>query len=146
MCRDARPLHPRYLLRRARSGRPAQADHSKQTARADLPKSTDPGHALWQRDFTGTSGLVSFAFRDDDLAAAHVFVDALRFFGIGALWGGCESLALIAAPERLHEHNYWQGTTPVVRLHIGLEDPVDLKSDLAQAFAVAATRRERMAA
>lgn len=106
----------------------------------------DPGHALWRRDFTGASGLVSFAFRDGDVAAAHAFVDALRFFGIGASWGGYESLALIAAPERLHEHSYWQGTTPVVRLHIGLEDPVDLKADLTQAFAVAASRREQVAA
>jgi len=95
----------------------------------------DPGHALWKRDFTGASGLVSFEFRDADVAAANAFVDALSLFGIGASWGGYESLALIAAPERLREHSHWTGRRPVVRLHVGLEDPQDLVADLARAFA-----------
>ena len=95
----------------------------------------DPGHALWARDFSGANGLVSFAFAEGTpVAAAHAFVDALRRFGIGASWGGYESLALLAAPSRLQEHSYWAGTAPVVRLHIGLEDPHDLVADLAQAF------------
>lgn len=94
----------------------------------------DPGHALWQRDFSGASGLVSFEFRHADNAAAHAFVDALALFGIGASWGGYESLALIAAPERLREHSHWNGSGPVLRLHVGLEDPQDLIADLAQAF------------
>ncbi|HEY0200108.1 MAG TPA: cystathionine beta-lyase [Burkholderiaceae bacterium] len=96
----------------------------------------DPGHALWKRDFTGASGLVSFAFRNAGPGAGEAFIDALHYFGIGASWGGYESLALVAAPERLREHSYWQGgTQPVVRLHIGLEDPQDLIADLARAFA-----------
>lgn len=95
----------------------------------------DPGHGLWKRDFTGASGLVSFEFRDADMPAANAFVDALTLFGIGASWGGYESLALIAAPERLREHSHWSGTRPVVRLHVGLEDPQDLVADLARAFA-----------
>jgi len=61
-------------------------------------------------------------------------VDALSFFGIGASWGGYESLALMAAPERLQEHSYWTGSHPVVRLHIGLESPLDLIADIKQAF------------
>jgi len=97
---------------------------------------SDPGHALWQRDFSGASGLVSFAFEDGvDARSAEAFVDALTFFGIGASWGGYESLALVAAPERVREHSFWTGTQPVVRLHIGLEDPQDLIADLQQAFA-----------
>ncbi|WP_027729429.1 cystathionine beta-lyase [Variovorax paradoxus] len=99
---------------------------------------TDPGHALWKRDFSGASGLVSFEFRHATPAAANAFVDALRLFGIGASWGGYESLALAAQPERLREHRQWTGDAPVVRLHIGLEDPRDLIADLAQAFADAA--------
>ncbi|BEP48230.1 cystathionine beta-lyase [Variovorax sp. V116] len=99
---------------------------------------TDPGHALWKRDFNGASGLVSFEFRHATPAAANAFVDALRLFGIGASWGGYESLALAAQPERLREHRQWTGDAPVVRLHIGLEDPRDLIADLAQAFADAA--------
>ncbi|CAN7334539.1 cystathionine beta-lyase [Variovorax paradoxus] len=99
---------------------------------------TDPGHALWKRDFSGASGLVSFEFRHATPAAANAFVDALRLFGIGASWGGYESLALAAQPERLREHRQWTGDAPVVRLHIGLEEPQDLIADLAQAFADAA--------
>ncbi|WP_422099272.1 cystathionine beta-lyase [Variovorax sp.] len=97
----------------------------------------DPGHALWRRDFSGASGLVSFAFRDATAAEADAFVDALTLFGIGASWGGYESLALAAQPERLREHRQWRGNAPVVRLHVGLEDPGDLVADLARAFAKA---------
>ncbi|OAE53644.1 cystathionine beta-lyase [Achromobacter insolitus] len=97
----------------------------------------DPGHALWRRDFSGASGLVSFAFRHPDASAASRFIDALRYFSIGASWGGYESLALEAARERLAEHRYWRDGLPassVVRLHIGLESPLDLIGDLERAF------------
>ncbi|AUA57721.1 Cystathionine beta-lyase [Achromobacter spanius] len=99
----------------------------------------DPGHALWRRDFSGASGLVSFAFGNPDPTAASRFIDALRYFSIGASWGGYESLALEAAPERLAEHSIWRqgpGQQSVVRLHIGLEHPQDLIDDLEHAFAV----------
>ncbi|GEQ77515.1 cystathionine beta-lyase [Comamonas testosteroni] len=97
---------------------------------------SDPGHALWKRDFHGANGLVSFAFVDGVHAAgAEAFVNALRWFAIGASWGGYESLALIAAPERLREHSAWSGTHSVVRLHVGLENPDDLIDDLQQAMA-----------
>ncbi|CUJ18165.1 cystathionine beta-lyase [Achromobacter sp. K91] len=102
----------------------------------------DPGHAFWRRDFSGASGLVSFAFRHSDAAAGARFIDALRYFSIGASWGGYESLALEAAPERLAEHSQWRDgpqTQSVVRLHIGLESPLDLVDDLERAFA--ATRQ-----
>lgn len=108
---------------------------------------SDPGHELWKRDFTGASGLVSFAFEDGvEPRGADAFVDALRHFGIGASWGGYESLALVAQPERLREHSAWQGTQPVVRLHVGLEDPADLIADLDQAFARVAARGRLAAA
>lgn len=100
---------------------------------------SDPGHQLWKRDFSGASGLVSFAFAEGvSQVQATRFVDALQLFALGASWGGYESLALIAAPERLREHSAWQGTQPVVRLHVGLEDSADLVEDLAQAFEQAA--------
>ncbi len=94
----------------------------------------DPGHALWRRDFHGANGLVSFALRDESHADAVALVDELRLFAIGASWGGYESLALIAPPARLASHSVWRSGAPVVRLHIGLEDPRDLIDDLAQAF------------
>lgn len=96
----------------------------------------DPGHALWQRDFSGASGLVSFALRGADADAAR-FVNALRLFAIGASWGGYESLALVAPPDRLRAYRGWQATgdnAPVIRLHVGLEDVQDLIADLDRAF------------
>ncbi|MDR6213788.1 cystathionine beta-lyase [Paracidovorax wautersii] len=102
---------------------------------------SDPGHALWKRDFSGANGLVSFAFANGvDARSAEGFVDALHHFALGASWGGYESLALVAQPERLREHSAWQDTQPVVRLHVGLEDPADLIADLHQAFAQVAAR------
>jgi cystathionine beta-lyase len=95
-----------------------------------------PGHALWQRDFSGACSLFGVVF-DPQYTPAQLdaMVDALRLFGIGASWGGFESLALptygsitrSAAPLALGGH--------AVRFHIGLEDVADLIADLEQAFA-----------
>ncbi len=87
------------------------------------------GHELWKRDFLGSSGLFSIVLADGLDGGA--IVDALTLFGIGFSWGGFESLALPARPQRT------AGAPPareIVRLHIGLEDPDDLIADLAQAF------------
>jgi cystathionine beta-lyase len=113
-----------------------------QVARVFYPAlPSDPGHALWKRDFSGASGLVSFEFRQATTAQANAFVDALALFGIGASWGGYESLALIAPPERLRDHRQWRSDAPVLRLHIGLEAPQDLIADLSQAFSSALPAR-----
>ncbi len=98
----------------------------------------DPGHALWQRDCHGTNGLLSFALRDAAPAAAERFVDALALFGIGASWGGFESLATIVDLSRARSVADWSGHAPMIRLHIGLEDVDDLLADLDQAFAALA--------
>jgi len=98
----------------------------------------DAGHALWQRDFQGANGLLSFELQNADMAQAHAFIDALALFRIGASWGGVESLALAVDPARLALHSHWRnlaGQGPVIRLHVGLENPDDLNADLLQAFA-----------
>lgn len=95
---------------------------------------SDPGHAAWLRDFSGSNGLVSFALRTVDDSGAAAFVDALELFDIGASWGGYESLALIAPRHRLRLQGYWRGNEPVIRLHVGLEASSDLIEDLQQAF------------
>ncbi|HEY4318191.1 MAG TPA: cystathionine beta-lyase [Herbaspirillum sp.] len=95
---------------------------------------SDAGHAIWQRDFNGGNGLVSFEFSRPGVGAARAFVDALQFFSLGASWGGYESLVQIIEPARLAEQSYWNGANPAVRLHVGLESAEDLIEDLAQAF------------
>ena len=90
-----------------------------------------PGHEHWKRDFTGSSGLFAIVLRQVDEAAAARFVESLELFGIGYSWGGFESLALPVHPKRTASS---APAGPIVRLHIGLEDPDDLMADLGRAF------------
>lgn len=94
---------------------------------------TCPGHELWRRDFTGSSGLFSFVLRGSKAKAAAL-IDALTLFGIGYSWGGFESLALPVHPEKFRTTTIWPADQTVVRLQIGLEDADDLIADLAAAF------------
>jgi cysteine-S-conjugate beta-lyase len=90
-----------------------------------------PGHAIWKRDFTGACSLFGVEFRPEySVASTHAFVEALELFGIGASWGGFESLALPTTGfvTRTAAASKFQG--PLVRLHIGLEDVSDLVADL----------------
>lgn len=97
---------------------------------------SDPGHALWQRDFTGASGLFGVALRPVSQAALAAFFDSLRFFGIGVSWGGYESLIVTARYTRTASSRQFSG--PLIRLAIGLEDADDLIADLDQGFAAMA--------
>lgn len=100
----------------------------------------DPGHALWQRDCKGSNGLVSFELQPGfSPAAAERLIDRLELFGIGASWGGYESLATLADMRRARSVADWSGRGQVIRLHVGLEDPADLTDDLARGFAALAS-------
>ena len=90
-----------------------------------------PGHDLWQRDFSGASGLFSFVLAGGDDAARTALVDGLEHFGIGFSWGGFESLALPIDPAPIRSATRWHAEGPAVRIHVGLEDPGDLIADLA---------------
>lgn len=96
---------------------------------------SDPGHALWKRDFTGASGLMGVELRPAPVAAMEAMLDALELFGLGYSWGGFESLAIPTAGSVLRTATTWQPAGPTIRLHIGLEDVDDLKADLARGFA-----------
>ena len=89
-----------------------------------------PGHDLWRRDFTGSSGLFSFVLKGGDEQSRAALIDGLAHFGIGYSWGGFESLALPVDPARYRTATNWQAEGPLVRLQIGLEDPDDLIADL----------------
>ncbi len=86
---------------------------------------------MWARDFKGSSGLFSFVLNGGDDAARTRFIEGLRHFGIGYSWGGYESLALPIDPAVLRTATKAERAGPMVRLHIGLEDPDDLIADLA---------------
>lgn len=94
-----------------------------------------PNHALWQRDCQGTNGLLSFELANASPEDAERLVDGLALFGIGASWGGFESLATISYVAKTRTCEDWSAAGQIVRLHIGLEDPRDLIDDLAQGLA-----------
>jgi cystathionine beta-lyase len=49
----------------------------------------DPGHALWQRDMSGASGLFGVRLKPGPSeAACHALIDGLQLFGRGYSWGG----------------------------------------------------------
>ena len=107
-----------------------------------LPSHAD--HALWRRDFTGSTGLFGCVLRAHPKGRAHTkaFLEGLRYFGMGFSWGGFESLIVASdirgwriAPAFADAASN-EGT--LLRLSIGLEDPRDLIADLAQALEGAA--------
>ncbi len=95
----------------------------------------DPSHALWQRDCHGSNGLLSVEFEAGITAPqVEAMIDRLALFGVGASWGGFESLVVPANMLNARSVADWKTRGAVIRLHIGLEDPDDLIADLAQAL------------
>ena len=92
---------------------------------------SDPGHAIWKRDFDGAASLFGLALHTTDLDAVARMVDDLRLFQIGSSWGGYESLVAVNPMPVARDLVPWTDTPFLLRLHIGLEDPEDLISDLA---------------
>ena len=95
----------------------------------------DPGHKLWKRDFTGASSLFSITLKPASMNAVAAMIDGLELFGIGASWGGFESLALPFDCKAYRTATKWEPEGPTIRFHIGLEDREDLKADLDAGFA-----------
>ena len=95
-----------------------------------------PGHDIWKRDFSGSSGIFSIALDGGGQKQAHAFLDALEIFGLGYSWGGYESLAVhVSLADRTVAKGDYPG--PILRLQIGLEDVEDLKADIARGLAAA---------
>ena len=95
-----------------------------------------PQHALWRRDFTGGASLFGVVF-EPRYAIEDVFrfIDSLELFGIGASWGGFESLAIPTTGFITRSAGTGDFGGPMARIHVGLEDVADLKADLAQGLA-----------
>ena len=97
---------------------------------------SDPGHAIWKRDFAGASGLFSVVLQPKPQKAVDALLDSLRLFGMGYSWGGFESLAIPFDCGEYRTATQWAPGGPTLRLHIGLENVEDLKADLDRGFAV----------
>lgn len=96
---------------------------------------SDPGHAIWKRDFTGASGLFSIVLKPVPQKAVDALLDAVTLFGMGFSWGGFESLIIPFDCEGYRTATKWAPGGPTLRLHIGLENLDDLKADLDRGFA-----------
>ncbi len=95
----------------------------------------DPGHALWKRDFGGAASLFGVILKPVGDPAVAAMINSLELFGIGSSWGGFESLAIRADVRKVRTATKWEPGGPLVRLHIGLEDPDDLIADLERGLA-----------
>jgi len=96
---------------------------------------SDPGHAIWKRDFTGACGLFSIVLRPVSQKAVDALLDNVRLFGMGYSWGGFESLIIPFDCDGYRTATTWTPGGPSLRLHIGLENVDDLKADLERGFA-----------
>ena len=92
----------------------------------------DAGHALWKRDFKGACGLFGVVLKPVDPEAFRSFIDGLQLYGLGASWGGYESLIMPFEPHR--SVTKWPYEGLCFRIHAGLEHPDDLIADLSAGF------------
>lgn len=93
-----------------------------------------PGHDLFKRDFSGACGLFGVILKKYSTEAVRNMLNSLELFGIGASWGGYESLIIPAFPDRYRTATQWNAPGPLLRLHAGLESPADLIADLEHGF------------
>jgi cystathionine beta-lyase len=143
MLRGLRTL-PTRLERHGKSSLAIAAWLKKQPEVAEVIHPALPGsrgHEIWKCDFSGACGLFGFVLKPAPERAVHALLDALELFGLGFSWGGHESLAIHCDPQRKKGASLGDYAGPLMRLHIGLEDPQDLIEDLRRgldAFKVAA--------
>lgn len=95
------------------------------------------GHDIWKRDFTGGASLFVVVFQPGySRLAVNAMTDSLALFGIGASWGGFESLALPVGTSLTRTEGDAFPPGQAVRYHIGLEAPSDLIADLERGLNV----------
>jgi cystathionine beta-lyase len=94
----------------------------------------DPGYVVWKRDFGGASGLFGVVLKPVDRKAFAALIDGLELFGIGASWGGYESLIMPMSPGDARSATKWPYAGPCFRIHAGLESVDDLLADLEGGF------------
>ena len=99
-------------------------------------KPSSKNYKLWKKYYSGATGLLSIVIKSKKKSSVMKFVNSLELFGIGYSWGGFESLAILQDLKKQTEYTKgrhffrFNNDEHIVRLHIGLEEPKDLISDL----------------
>ena len=93
-------------------------------------------YKLWKKYYSGASGLLGFKIKSKNKNSVLKFVNSLKLFGYGFSWGGFESLALYQTHAALGKRQFTNLNKDehVIRMHIGLEDPIDIVKDIKQAL------------
>ncbi len=99
-------------------------------------KKGSQNYKMWKKYYSGASGLMGLMIKTKNKNSVIKFVNSLKLFGYGYSWGGFESLALHQGKSERGNRKYLNLNKDerLVRLHIGLEDPNDLITDLKQAL------------
>lgn len=98
-----------------------------------------PQHELAASQMSDFGGMVSFTLKDDSVAKAHTFMSNTHIFTLAESLGGVESLISHPAsmthasiPREVREKAGLRES--LIRLSVGIEDPLDLIDDLGKAF------------
>ncbi|MBK6802503.1 MAG: cystathionine beta-lyase [Novosphingobium sp.] len=130
--RGLRTLHPRLAQHGGSAMKVAQWLAEQPEVHSvlcpGLPQ--DPGHAIWKRNYSGICGLFSIILNPASNEAVKQMLESLSLFGLGYSWGGFESLILPCDPQLVSRTCCGDFAGPLLRIHVGLEDPDDLISDL----------------
>ena len=109
----------------------------KKVAKVYYPyKKNSQIYQLWKKYYSGASGLMGLRIKSKNKKSVKSFVNSLKLFGYGYSWGGFESLALYQSQKQLGTRSFvnLKNDEHIIRLHIGLEDPMDIINDLKQAI------------
>lgn len=96
-----------------------------------------PQHALFEKYFSGTSGLFGFQLRKGFAQrSVDAMLDGMRLHALGFSWGGFESLLMQTKINSYRSVDTWDYDSfgQTFRIHVGLEDVTDLIDDLEDGF------------
>ena len=99
-------------------------------------KTSSINYKLWKKYYSGASGLLGMIIKSRSKSSVYKFINSLEFFGIGYSWGGYSSLVVYNDPVEMGERRFFkiEKNHHLIRLHIGLEDSVDLINDLKKSL------------
>ncbi|CAL1691708.1 Cystathionine beta-lyase [Brevundimonas subvibrioides] len=95
----------------------------------------DLAHDEWARHYTGAASLFGVVMKGGSRVDAEALLNGLTLFGLGYSWGGFESLITLETPQMAWREAPPTLEGPLLRIHVGLEEPADLIADLEAGLA-----------